>query len=429
MHRSVRDTLTNFAGNAFAPLAALATAPILASGLGVVGRGEVAGATAPLLLAVSLASLGLPSAVNHWVARHAAHTRRVVGLALAVSAAVGVALTVAITSVSRAVADGDGVVAGLIGLASVALVPNLAAALLQAVAAGRHAWRLVAAERFVTNGLRLAALLAAALTGTLSGEFAVLVIALSPIVGATLYLPLLRRSVDAPPAERASARAVLSYGGRVWFGALAGIVLTRLDQVLLLPLAGATALGLYAVAVSLSDIPLVVANAVREVTFTRQSTTTDHAALARTSRLTGLAVLVACAAVAGVLPWFIPTLFGPEFAPATTVTLVLLLGCAVSVPGSLAGVALAAGGRPGLRSTSIALAAICNLALLLVLTGPLGVHGAALATLGGTVVSNGLNLVFARRTVGIRLSTFVGLRKSDLAPIRALLPHLRSANP
>lgn len=415
--RALRDTLTNFAGGLIGPLAALATAPILAAGLGVVGRGEVAGATAPLLLAVSLASLGLPSAVNHWVARHAGHTRRVLGLAIAASASAGTALTIAIICTSDLLAGGDRSVSHLTSLAAVALVPNLIASLLQAVAAGRHAWRLVALERLVTNGIRLAALFAAAMTGALTVDLAVVVIALTPVIGSLVYLPLL--STPAGSAPTAGARELLSYGGRVWFGALAGIVLTRVDQVLLLPLAGATALGLYAVAVSLSDIPLVVANAVREVTYSRQSAGLDHSALARASRLTSVAVGGTCVALAVVAPWIVPALFGAEFADAVPATLVLLLGCSISVPGSLAGVALAAGGRPGLRSTSIVVAAVCNLLLLVGLAGPLGVDGAALATLGGSVVANGLSLVLARWSLGIRIRDFVGLRRSDLALVRA----------
>ena len=46
-------------GNLIAPAAGLITAPILAQSLGVVGRGDVAAATTPLLLATSVLTLGL----------------------------------------------------------------------------------------------------------------------------------------------------------------------------------------------------------------------------------------------------------------------------------------------------------------------------------------------------------------------------------
>lgn len=417
MRRHGVDTLVNLVGNTFAPLAALATAPILAQALGTVGRGELAGATAPLLLAASCASLGLPSAVNHWVARHAGHSRRMLGIAAVATAAIGVIVTAAIVVAGDAFAAGDPELSRLISAAALALVPNLQASVLQAIAAGRHAWRLVALERAVTNGTRLAALATLSAAHALSVETAVLVIALTPVIGAVVYLPLIVRPVERVD-ERARIGAVLSYGGRVWFGALAGIILTRIDQTLMIPLAGAAALGVYALAVNLADIPLTVANAVREVTFSRQSERVDHEVLARSSRLTGAAVVLACAGIAAALPWAVPTLFGPTFEGAVPVTLVLLAGCAVSVPGSLAGVGLAAAGRPGLRSTSLAAAAVVNVVLLILLAPGLGAIGAAVATLSGSLVSNGLNLLFVHRVSGLAPAALVGLRRADLRAFR-----------
>jgi O-antigen/teichoic acid export membrane protein len=55
-------------GNAVTPVAALVTLPILSYTLGVTGRGEIAAATAPLLLAVTAATFGIPEAVAYLVA-------------------------------------------------------------------------------------------------------------------------------------------------------------------------------------------------------------------------------------------------------------------------------------------------------------------------------------------------------------------------
>lgn len=418
MTRHALDTIVNVVGNSFAPLAALASAPLLASALGPVGRGEAAGATAPLLLATSLASLGLPTAVNHWVARHVGHTRRVVGIAAVGTVVIGTMVTVVIALAGDVFAGGDAQLGDLVASAAWALVPNLLAALMQAMAAGQQAWRLVALERAVTNGSRLLALALLAGNDALTVESAVLVIAMSPVVGAVVYLPLLRtRRGGATPVAVAS---VLSYGGRVWFGALAGIALTRIDQILMVPLAGAAALGVYAIAVNLGEIPLTVANAVREVTFSRQSGRLDHEQLARSSRLTSAAVVVSCIAIAAVLPWFLPTFFGEEFVVALPVAMVLLIVCAISVPGSLAGVGLAAAGRPGLRSGSLALAAVCNLVLLVTLAPSMGAMGAAIATLAGSVVSNGLNLLLLYRVLAIAPRSLCGVRVDDLRAVRGM---------
>ncbi|MGN6407186.1 MAG: oligosaccharide flippase family protein [Curtobacterium sp.] len=411
-------------GNAVAPLASLATAPILAAALEPTGRGMVAAATAPLLLAVALASLGLPSALTHWVARHPSILRPAVVVTAVVSTAVGGATTALVALLSPALAGGDPALAALIGLAGIALVPNLLAALLQSVAAGLHAWRLVTIERVVTQGSRLLVIAVLAATGTLTIEAGITAIALSPVLGAVVYLHLLRRPGTATDSQPSTLRAgvLLSYGGRVWLGALSGIILSRIDQSLLLPLAGAAALGVYAVAVNIADVPLIVANAVREVSFSKHSADTDHAGLARAARLTTAVVLVSAAALTAVLPAAVPWLFGAEYAEAVPVAAVLLLGLVLGSPGSLAGVGLAAVGRPGLRSISLGIAAVCSIVTLVLLAPIDGALGAAVATLVGNVVSAGGNLLFLRRVAGVPVLPFFGLRRGDLGAVRALLP-------
>lgn len=420
--------LTATLGNAVAPLSTLATAPVLAAALEPAGRGLVAATTAPLLLAVSLASLGLPSALTHWIARHPAILRPATLLATIMSTVVGGLATGLLAVAGPTLAGGDNSLAGMIGLAGLALVPNLLAALLQSVAAGLHAWRLITVERIITQGSRLAVIAVLAATHTLTVEAAVAVIALSPILGALVYVHLLRRPSAATQrttkqdTSTIGADVLLSYGGRVWLGALSGIILSRIDQSLLLPLAGAAALGVYAVAVNIADVPLIVANAVREVSFSTHSAATDHAALARAARLTTAVVLVASACLTAVLPIVVPWLFGAGYAGAVPVAAVLLLGLVLGSPGSLAGVGLAAVGRPGLRSVSLAIAAVCSIVTLVLLAPVAGALGAAVATLVGNVVAAGGNLVFLRRVAGVPVLPFFGLRRSDLGAVRALLP-------
>lgn len=71
--------------NLVVPLSALATAPILAYSLGVEERGELAAATVPLFLFISLASVGLPEATTYLVARGRVHARDVTRFAVILS--------------------------------------------------------------------------------------------------------------------------------------------------------------------------------------------------------------------------------------------------------------------------------------------------------------------------------------------------------
>ena len=120
-------------------------------------------------------------------------------------------------------------------------------ALLSAVAGGLHHWGTVATERLIVNGLKLAAIAVLAGMDQLSVGSCVAVLAITPVVGAIVYVPgLVQRARSAPATSATPAvdhRALLSYGGRVWLGTLSGVVLSRIDQVLMAPLAGTTESG------------------------------------------------------------------------------------------------------------------------------------------------------------------------------------------
>ncbi|SOC89755.1 Membrane protein involved in the export of O-antigen and teichoic acid [Curtobacterium sp. 314Chir4.1] len=416
------NVLIALVGNAFAPLASIATAPILAHALGVTGRGEVAAATAPLLLATALATFGVPAAVTYTVARFPGAARRVARRGALVLTGTGAVVAAAIVVLRGFFAGGDPTIGALVVLAAAALVPTLLVALLQAVAAGAHRWRLVTAERGTTAGVRLGALGALAALGGLDVRSAVVVLAVAPLFGALAYLPL--RSGAAPQdteADRARTRTLVSYGSRVWVGSIAGILLTRLDQALLTPLSGAVELGLYVVAVNVADIPLVVSNAVRDVSFSADAADGDDARMLRASRLSTVTTVLVSAALAASAPWWLPLVFGAEFRAALPACLVLLLATAVGAQGTLAGVTLSARGAPGRRSLSLAVACVVNLVLVVLLVPSLGAVGAAIGTVVGNGLSSSLNIVQVWRRHSIRPVDFYGLRRSDLAPVRALI--------
>ena len=69
------NMLTTFVGNFYPALVALITGPILAHALGVFGRGQVAAGQAPLVLASTIASFGIPEAVTFAVASSPALAR------------------------------------------------------------------------------------------------------------------------------------------------------------------------------------------------------------------------------------------------------------------------------------------------------------------------------------------------------------------
>jgi hypothetical protein len=79
-------TMTSF----MVPFGGIIISPILAQGLGVAGRGEVAAAIAPNSLLVAVATIGLPEALTYYLAKHPQISRSALALATACSLAFGI---------------------------------------------------------------------------------------------------------------------------------------------------------------------------------------------------------------------------------------------------------------------------------------------------------------------------------------------------
>jgi O-antigen/teichoic acid export membrane protein len=402
-------------GNVFPPAAAFITSPLLAQTLGADGRGTVSAATAPLLLMLGAATLGLPESVTFGIASGSSR-RGTLLRAVGWSAAAGAVAAVLVLALSAPLSAGDPALQSLVAIAALAIAPGLVVGVVRGAAAGMGAWGLVTLDRIVQAVFRLGALVALGLLGVLTVEAATVVIAVGAVIGVLAYLPLLTH------LHRAGGRApLLSYGLRNWSGSLSGILVSRLDQSLMVPLSNPFQLGIYAVSVSISELPLVFNNAVRDVIFAAESERPDQDRLAQAARLSTALTAVAALGVGLLSVVFLVPLFGRDFSGAVGVTAVLLLAVVGGNPGSVAGMGLSARGRPGLRSLSLSLALIVDLVALVLLVPPLGAMGAAIATLLANCSSAALNLLWLRRCFRIPMRSFLSFRRSDLDGLVAVV--------
>ncbi len=437
-----RHVLQTVVGNTFPPLAALVTAPVLARGLGVDEGGQLAAGVAPYLLLSVVGAVGLPDAVTHLVARRPAAARAGLAAILRLLTAAGILATLLAVALAGRLSGGSHLVAQLIVVGSLSITPTLYLGALRGVAAGLKRWDLVAREKLVSSAARLAAIVALDLGGRLTPLSAGLVLTIGPLAGIAAYARLLARlrrppARTAAPTDAAAAaatadatadpRPLARYGARIWIGAIAGILLSRLDQTLVTPLSGTFALGLYTVAVNISEVPLIINDAVRDVVFSADSTDSADARLTRAARLSTLACALVGLVVAASLPLWLGPLFGAEFRPALGATWVLIAAVVLGTPGSVAGAGLSARGRPGLRSLSLLVACVLNVVLLVVLLPPLGALGAAVATLAGNVLSSQLNVQALHRHFGVPVRDFYGLRRTDRVLVATTARRTRTA--
>lgn len=409
------------------PVAGLITVPILAHTLGVTGRGEVAAAIAPNSLLVSIATLGLPEALTYYVAKHPEQARSALARCVIPVLTLGVVGLVAFQLALPYLTGGDPGLAELMLLGTALAVPMLLVNLLRGAAAGRQLWRAVAAERLGNSLLRVAALAVLAATGQLTVLVALLVISLAPIVAGLVYWPLLARDRSVRPVfvQGGLTRTMLSFGRRVWIGAVASMLLARIGQILLTPLSGVEELGVYSVAVTVSDVPLIVALAIRDGLYGVSSRSPDSDQVATTTRVTLIVGTVGCVVLGGTLPWWIDLAFGPGFAPALVPTWILMASTVVSIPGFLAAAGLAAWGRPGLRSIGVGITLAVNIPLFILLAPHLGATGGALAMLASNLVGTIFLLAAAARVLDMPVTRFLLVTRADLQRVATEIRRLR----
>ena len=376
-----------------------------------------------MVLAMSALTLGLPEAITYYVARGVGAPGAILRRGILYLSIVGVFGSLIIVLIASLLTQGaPGTVRTLISVAACFLVPTLIMGAIRGAAAGLQAWGVIAAERLVGAVGKLAAIIVLLLMGSLTPLTATICIAVGNFAGIVVYVVLIGKKNRVRMRSGAGLRSteLLGFGARMWFGSLAGVLLSRLDQTLMIPLSNTYQLGLYAVAVSISEVALVFNSAVRDVMFARESASRQDSRLGLASRLStmltfALATAIAVASVKG-----IPILFGSDFAGAVLPTILLLIAVFAGNPGSVAGAGLSARGRPGLRSLSLVIAVVFNVAAFICLVPTLGAVGAALATLVGNLVAGYLNIVWLRVFFAIPVRDFLCVRRSDFSEIRRI---------
>jgi O-antigen/teichoic acid export membrane protein len=179
------------------------------------------------------------------------------------------------------------------------------------------------------------------------------------------------------------ARGALAFGLRGQVGNVLQFLNLRLDLLLVPLLVDLRAAGIYLIAVRMSEVVTQLASAASALLFQEVARTAESrsALTERTVRTTLLIVIGSGAAIALLAVLLLDILFGPEFvegAVALRITMTAMIPLAVTrmLSGDLKG-----RGRPGLVSIAAGLALIATVIFDLALIPPLGIEGAAIASL------------------------------------------------
>ncbi len=205
--------------------------------------------------------------------------------------------------------------------------------------------------------------------------------------------------------EPGTLRGLAIYGAKVHAGELLNSARQKIDQALVALWLPHAELGLYVVALTVANGPLILAQTLGNLAFPKISNQTEVGGktlvFGRYLRFT-LAVTITCTAILlPINPWLIPLLFGQPFAPAATVANIMLLGLPAASAKILFMNALKAWDRSLVivKAEAIGLSAA---ALSLVLLLPsLGIIGAAWSLVVANVVATIVMAVSLQRSLGL----------------------------
>ena len=373
---------------------------LLARTLGPTVRGDYAAITAWFGMALMVGGMGQPAALCFYVARDPRRARQYVATSRAMMLATGaLALTTGMLLAPVLSRGNPEVATGYriaFGASIVAFVGASYTFSLQA--RDLHRWNVVRVSQPV---LSLVAMGALWLLRLLTLSAALIVLAVTMVLQLAWAYRCCRLSGLAPGRSEARLVRPLATYGTAQIAALTPAALnTQLDQLVLSQTVLPADLGRYAIAVSLTSLPIPLVAAIGNVAFPRLAArriVTDG-----TVRLQLLAVLSSAGlATAMLVPlasvsyWLVPLIFGDGYRGTVPLLCILTPGAVFLACNQVVGDLLRGRNHPAIVAWAQGLAAAFTVVLLFALLPVIGVAGAAIAS----TVSYGVALAVMLRSL------------------------------
>ena len=364
--------------------AAALSGVIIARKVGPTVRGEYAAVMAWFGVLLLLGEMGQAAAVCFHVARDPAHARGYVATSRSMMMVTGALALGGGLLLAPVLAHGNAELAGayriVFGGSVIAFIGTSYTFSLQARSTER--WNLVRVSQPVLALALIIVLLRARLL-TLDTAIGTVLVTMTVQLGYSYYWCL--RSGLAPGRFQPRLVGPLARYGLTQLAAVTPTAVNNyLDQLVLSQLVPPADLGRYAIAASVTMIPVPLVSAIGNVAFPRL-------AARRTAATDGSRMQLAAAASAGMaaailLPialsayWVIPAVFGPAYRSAVPLLWILTPGGIFLATGQVVGDLLRGLNRPGLVAAAQGLAAVGTVVLLLALLPSTGVAAAAIAS-------------------------------------------------
>jgi O-antigen/teichoic acid export membrane protein len=373
---------------------------LMARTVGPTVRGEYAAITAWFGIALMVGGMGQPAALCFYVSRDPLRARQYVATSRAMMLATGALALTAGVLLAPILSQGNAQVADGYRIAfSTSIVAFVGASYTFSLQARDiHRWNVV---RVVQPVLSVAAMGTLWALRLLTLQTALIILAVTMVLQLAWAYRSCRLIGLAPGRLEARLFRPLATYGMAQIAALTPAALNaQLDQLVLSQTVASADLGRYAIAVSLTMLPLPLVAAIGNVAFPKLAA--RRVASDGTRRLQVLAVLGSAGVAAGMLLplaavayWLVPLVFGEGYRDAVPLIWILTPGAVFLACGQVVGDLLRGRNHPAIVAWAQGLAAIFTVVLLIVLLPVVGVAGAAIAS----TVAYGIALAMMLRSL------------------------------
>jgi O-antigen/teichoic acid export membrane protein len=400
------------------------TSLLSAWALGPSGRGDLMVVLMwPAIFSMS-AQIGLPQAYRYWTAKKPERVSGLYSNAIIFTLVVGIlTLVIAELTIPHLIGSRSPEVLRLARIYLLVIPVLMLTDLTRSLLEGARRFRWVGVLRLILFGVQLVSYIALWVTKHLTVEAAAYTMVVAVTASMVLSLVAVWRELKPNWEPKiADLSMTLRYGIRDYPGVLTEFVNWRLDLIMLVGIASSSAIGLYVVALRLSDITSVLASSVSDALMPEVAATKEvdraNRVLTRSLRLTVVAhVLVLIPLWIGA-PHILRFAYGSSFVEVAEVWRLLMLASLVWSAGAVVISGLNGMGHPGLSTTARIAAAAVMVVTLTAWLPTRGIEGAALANICGYSVMFVVALICLlwRRKIG--LWECVRPRWEDLPVIR-----------
>ena len=416
----VRSTRLILGAEALSVLSTVFSSLIGARALGPAGRGDLLIVVLWPPVIAMIAGLGLPTAYRYWIAKEPQRTSSLFSNAIIYTAIVGViGVVIADLAVPCLVGERSPQVMTLLRIYQINILPALMMDLMLGMLEGTRRFGWAGASRTIFFVVQASGFALLWFGGNLTVTTGMIVMMSAQASAMVLALTAVWRQMR--PGWKPSwseFKRSFHYGVRDYPGGVADYTTLRLDQMMLGGMASNVSIGLYVIAVRLSEVTTLAANAIAAALMPEVAASTEReqaeALWSRSLRLTIYMDIVLLVPLWLGAPYILRVLFGPSFEPAAPAFRWLLLAAAAWGLGSIVISGLRGFGHPGLSAMARFSAAIVTAVALLILLPRRGITGAAIASMIGYSVMLGVALFSFMRKRQLRLRDCLLPRRQDI---------------